>query len=144
MLAQNTFLEWSGNYSLRHDEELPEYVEREFKGYFKCGILAHGFARTYCANCRGDFIVAFSCKKRGVCPSCNTKHMIFITLHLLEEVLPKLPLRQWVLSVPKWLRYHLRTRTSEEQTLKQIELMLDGRIVIKTAALFSLPCLTRE
>ncbi len=33
--------------------------------------------------------------------------MIFITTHLLEEVLPKLPLRQWVLSVPKWLRYHL-------------------------------------
>ena len=51
--------------------------------------------------------LAYSCKKRGVCPSCNTKHMIFITLHLLEEVLPKLPLRQWVLSVPKWRRYHL-------------------------------------
>jgi len=106
-VVQNTILEWSGNYSLRHDEVLPEYVEKEFKDYFKCGILAHGFARAYCSNCSEDFIVAYSCKKRGVCPSCNTKHMIFITMHLLEEVLPKLPLRQWVLSVPKWLRYHL-------------------------------------
>ena len=106
-VVQNTFLDWSGNYSLRHDEVLPEYVEKEYKDYFKCGILAHGFARAYCANCSGDFIVALSCKRRGICPSCNTKHMIFITTHLLEEVLPKLPLRQWVLSVPKWLRYHL-------------------------------------
>ena len=62
-------------------------------------------------------IVTFSCKKRGVCPSCNTKHMIFITMHLLEEVPPKLPLRQWVLSVPKWLRYHL---TNDTQLASQV------------------------
>jgi hypothetical protein len=106
-VVQNNFLEWSGNYSLRHDEVLPGYVEKEFKDYFKCGILAHGFARAYCASCGNDYLVGFSCKRRGVCPSCNTKHMISITTHLLEKVLPKLPLRQWVLSVPKWLRYYL-------------------------------------
>lgn len=107
-VVQNTFLEWSGNYSLRHDEVLPAYVEKEFNDYFKCGILAHGFARAYCASCGSDFIVGFSCKKRGVCPSCNTKHMTSITMHLLEKVLPKLLLRQWGQSVPKWLRYHLK------------------------------------
>lgn len=61
----------------------------------------------YCANCSGDYNVAYSCKKRRVCPSCNTKNMVAITTHLLEEVLPKLSLRQWVLSDPKWLRYQL-------------------------------------
>ncbi len=38
-VVHNTFSEWSGNYSLRHDEVLPEYVEKEFKDYFKCGIF---------------------------------------------------------------------------------------------------------
>ena len=33
-------------------------MEQEFKDYFKCGILDHGFARAYCAHCVGDFIVA--------------------------------------------------------------------------------------
>jgi len=24
---------------------MPEWVERDFRGYLECGILAHGFAR---------------------------------------------------------------------------------------------------
>ncbi len=36
----------------------------------------------------------------------NNRRML-ILIKLIEEVLPKLPLRQWVLTVPKWLRYHL-------------------------------------
>ena len=100
-VVQNIFEEWRGNYSLRHGEVLPHFVEQEFKAYFKCGILAHGLARAYCAHCHADFVVALSCKKRGVCPSCTTKHMISITTHLLENILPKLSQRQWVLSVPK-------------------------------------------
>ena len=107
-VVQNTLEEWLGNYSLRHGKILPDFVEKEFIAYFKCGILAHGFARAYCAHCGADFIVAYSCKKRGVCPSCTTKHMISITTHLLENVLPKLPIRQWVLSVPKWLRAYIK------------------------------------
>ncbi len=34
-------------------------------------------------------------------------NMHSITAHLVENVLPKLPLRQWVLSVPKWIRYFI-------------------------------------
>jgi hypothetical protein len=30
-----------------------------------------------------------------------------VTAHLAEQVFPRLPVRQWVLSVPKRLRYHL-------------------------------------
>lgn len=33
--------------------------------------------------------------------------MIATAMHMVEAILPKLPLRQWVLSVPKWLRYYL-------------------------------------
>jgi hypothetical protein len=49
---------------------VPGYVEREFRRYLECGILAHGFARARCAQCGHDFLIGFSCKGRGVCPSC--------------------------------------------------------------------------
>ncbi len=90
---------------------LPGYVERDFRRYLECGILAHGFARARCAQCGHDFLIAFSCKGRGVCPSCNTRRMVETAAHLTDHVLPPLPLRQWVLSVPKRLRYFLERDT---------------------------------
>jgi Zn-dependent protease with chaperone function len=32
----------------------------------ECGILAHGFARAQCDECQHDFLIAYSCKGRGV------------------------------------------------------------------------------
>ena len=51
---------------------VPSWVERDFRAYLRCGILAHGFARARCAGCGYDFLVAFSCRSRGACPSCAT------------------------------------------------------------------------
>ena len=34
---------------------------------------------------------------RGVCPSCNTRRMVQTAAHLTDHVLPRLPVRQWVL-----------------------------------------------
>ena len=48
---------------------LPGYVVKEFDAYLKCGILAYGFLRIVCKDCSEEKIVAFSCKKRGFCPS---------------------------------------------------------------------------
>ena len=48
---------------------VPSWVERDFRAYLRCGILAHGFARARCSGCGYDFLVAFSCRSRGVCPS---------------------------------------------------------------------------
>jgi DNA-directed RNA polymerase subunit RPC12/RpoP len=87
---------------------VPAHVEREFRRYLECGILAHGFARARCAECGHDFLVAYSCKGRGVCPSCNTRRMAETAAHLVDHVFPRLPVRQWVLSLPKRLRYFLR------------------------------------
>ncbi|MBK6735581.1 MAG: transposase zinc-binding domain-containing protein [bacterium] len=41
---------------------VPLHVAAALRNYLKCGILAHGFARVYCGNCRTDFMVTFSCK----------------------------------------------------------------------------------
>jgi hypothetical protein len=86
-------------------DAIPEYVERDFRQYWGCGILANGFARARCDHCGHDFLVAFSCKGRGVCPSCNTRRMDETAAHLVDHVFPQVPVRQWVLSLPKRLRY---------------------------------------
>ncbi len=39
-----------------------------------------------------------------MCPSCNALRMAEVAAHLPDEVVPHLPVRQWVLSVPKRLR----------------------------------------
>jgi hypothetical protein len=89
------------------DERIAPHAERELRRYLQCGILAYGFARARCGECGHDFLLAFSCKGRGICPSCNTRRMAESAAHLVDHVLPRLPVRQWVLSLPKRLRYHL-------------------------------------
>ncbi len=84
------------------------YVRKAFAKYLECGVFAHGFASARCGDCGHDYFVAFSCKGRGVCPSCNTRRMVETAAHLTDHVLPRLPVRQWVLLVPKRLRYFLQ------------------------------------
>ncbi|HEX8698230.1 MAG TPA: transposase zinc-binding domain-containing protein [Myxococcaceae bacterium] len=54
-------------------------------------MLAHGFARVRCESCKNELLVAFSCKGRGVCPSCNAKRAHVTAVHLVEQVLPHVP-----------------------------------------------------
>jgi hypothetical protein len=85
-------------------EGVADWVEGDFRAYLRCGILAHGFARIRCDHCAAERLVAFSCKGRGVCPSCNARRMVEFAAHLNDHLLPPLPVRQWVLSVPKRIR----------------------------------------
>jgi len=99
----------AGQFDGQGDHHTPApYVEKAFRKYLECGIFAHGFARVRCDDCGDDYLVAFSCKGRGVCPSCNTRRMAEAAAHLTDHVFPRLPVRQWVLSVPKRLRYYLQ------------------------------------
>jgi hypothetical protein len=80
------------------------FVEREIRAYLDCGILANGFLRVYCDDCGCDRLVAFSCKGRGFCPSCGGRRMADTAARLVERVLPEVPIRQWVLTLPYPLR----------------------------------------
>ncbi len=84
---------------------LPDYVRREFDEYLKCGRLEHGFLRVQCESCHAEHLVAFSCKRRGFCPSCGARRMVESAALLVDDVLPQQPMRQWVLSVPFPLRF---------------------------------------
>ena len=66
----------------------PNFVEEEFFKYLDCGILAKGFIRVHCDDCNHDLTVAFSCKKRGFCPSCGGKRMTEAAAHLTDNVFP--------------------------------------------------------
>src|SRR5712691_8269109 len=105
--------------SLADDPEatgLPAYVQREFYDYLPCGILAHGFLRLGCDTCHHELLVPFSCKRRGFCPSCAGRRMAQTAAYLVEQVIPWVPTRQWVVSVPIPLRYW--TASSQDLTAK--------------------------
>ena len=84
--------------------DLPQFVKDEFDAFLECGILAHGFLRLRCGDCGHDKLVAFSCKRRGFCPSCGARRMAQTAAHLVDHVIPHVPVRQWVLSLPIPLR----------------------------------------
>ena len=88
----------AGQFDGQGDHHTPKpYVRQAFRKYLECGIFAHGFARAWCDDCGHDYFVAYSCKGRGVCPSCNTRRMVETAAHLCDHVFPRLPVRQWVL-----------------------------------------------
>jgi transposase-like zinc-binding protein/IstB-like ATP binding protein/putative transposase len=86
---------------------LPPFIEREFREFLTCGVLAHGFVRLRCEGCALERLVPFSWKGRGFCPSCGGRRMTERAAHLLDAVLPWVPVRQWVLTMPYRLRYLL-------------------------------------
>ena len=87
------------------DQPTPRFVEQELGALLRCGVLAHGFLRLHCDDCGHDRLVAFSCKRRGFCPSCGGRRMADTAAHLVDRVLPQVSIRQWVLTLPYPLRY---------------------------------------
>lgn len=83
-----------------YDAPLPKYVRDELRGYLRCGIFEYGFTRARCEACEHDLLVAFSCKARGICPSCAGRRMANTAAHVVDRIIPSVPVRQWVLSLP--------------------------------------------
>ena len=51
-------------------------------------------------DCAQEKLVAFSCKRRGFCPACGARRRVETAAHRVDRVLPRGPVRQWVLSFP--------------------------------------------
>jgi hypothetical protein len=96
--------EWTDEASGR---TLPKFVTEELHGFMSCGILGRGFAHLFCESCGEHHVVAFSCKARAVCPSCLGRRMSAGAANLVDHVLPDVPLRQFVVTVPFPLRFPL-------------------------------------
>ena len=86
---------------------LPHFVSEEVEAFLRCGIPAHGLIVARCRECGWSRAVAFSCQRRGFCPSCIGRRMCDFAARLVTNVLPDVPVRQWVLTVPHRLRPRL-------------------------------------
>jgi hypothetical protein len=96
-----TFLAQTGRLNKR---PLPRYVIQEFEKYLACGDLARGHVKVVCSRCGLARVVPFSCKTRRLCLSCSGRWMADSAARLVDSVLPDVPLRQWVLTLPFDLR----------------------------------------
>jgi hypothetical protein len=118
----------------------PPFVQRQLSSFARCGDPAHGFARIYCPHCRREELLAFSCKVRQLCPCCCARRMNAQAAHLVDHVLPTVPLRQWVLTVPFEIRallafdpklLSLLRRIYVQETLRFFEVQLASTGVLQ-------------
>ena len=113
----------------------PQFVKEEFDAFLECGILAHGFLRLRCGDCGHDKLVAFSCKRRGFCLSCGARRMAQTAAHPVDHVIPNVPVRQWVLSLPIRLRLLLAAQPKLVTPVLQVVHRAITRFLLNQAAL---------
>ena len=87
-----------------HGWETGGVVAKAFKSFLDCGILAHGFLRVVCKDCRDEILVPWSCKTCQLCPSSGSRRSEEFAALLHERVLEAVPWRHVVLTIPKALR----------------------------------------
>jgi len=110
-LVSDHFNEFEQAYSQRYELRFGFWrpsIRDAIDKFLECGDPRHGFARVRCPKCGEQFFVAFSCKQRGCCPSCDQKRALILGYRLQEEVLAVVPHRQWVFTIPKRLRVYFR------------------------------------
>jgi len=100
---------WPARFVRQHGPLRP-VVERVLREFLKCGLLEHGFARLWCSQCRKSVLVAFSCRGRSFCPSCEKKKQLLWAEWLRDEVLLGVAHRHVVLTIPRLLRPLFRRR----------------------------------
>ncbi|MCU0728193.1 MAG: transposase zinc-binding domain-containing protein, partial [Planctomycetes bacterium] len=86
------------------DGPLRTVVTETVTAFLDCGVLRAGFARVCCPECHAEYLLAFSCKGRGLCPSCQAKRAELFAEKLREEILAPLAHRHVVFTIPKALR----------------------------------------
>ena len=80
--------------------------------FLECGVLVHGCAKIECTNpkCTHREALAFSCKRRCLCPSCDGKRAVIFAENLHHEVLLTLPHQHATLTIPKRIRPFFKFR----------------------------------
>jgi hypothetical protein len=94
---------WDERYDREHGFWRP-VVRRVVEQFLDCGDLRCGFARLWRPTCRKDLLLPYSCRRRCFCPSCHQKRALLFAEHIDQEVLGGLPVRQYVVTIPKMLR----------------------------------------
>jgi hypothetical protein len=99
-------------------------VELAVHRYLDCGIFDQGVARIRCPDCRHEFLVAFSCKLRALCPSCHQKRELLWVAWAEQELLEDVPHRQVVFFRPdRGFRHLPRLNSRHLERLFQAEVL---------------------
>jgi hypothetical protein len=109
-VVRDHFDEFLETVSFGDGHGLPSFVEDEFRAFIGCGDLRGGFARFQCRSCGFERLLPLSCKGRALCSACISRRAAERSAHLIDNVIPVVPVRQYVLSLPVQLRYVLAWR----------------------------------
>jgi len=106
-LLEGDFEEYERIHPSRYEPRsgpLRRVVRRDVYAYLACGRPMGGFARIRCPRCHAEHLLAFSCRTRNLCPSCQAKRSALFAAWLVEDVLLDVAHRHVVFTVPKRLR----------------------------------------
>jgi len=125
---------------------VPGQVEEELRGYLEYGILCFGFARALCTGCGQGFVIAARLSRARqpweplAFPSAAWQDGAMDGPPCLW-LAPPVPVRQWVISVPKRLRGFLADRPAAVRALTKIFLAEIERLLVVNAFAESRECL---
>ena len=109
-------------------------VVRSVEEFLSCGRLQGGFARIRCPKCRKEHLLAYSCRTRNFCSSCQAKRAVLFAEKLATEILAPVAHRHWTFSIPRVLRglfererplLGLLSQTAYASILKTFQALLD-------------------
>jgi len=113
-ILKNHFSDFEKRYDDHYADRYGKYriirIKQAVEKFIECGDYSKGIARIKCTNpeCGYEYFRPFSCKSWYLCPSCNQKRLLLFSEHLSENVLLKLPHRQFVFTIPKLLRVYFK------------------------------------
>jgi len=97
------------SYDAKYQEKFGYFrpvISKVIYQYLDCGILHNGFARFKCHDCKHEYLLAFSCKRRHFCSSCHAKRVVQFGEFACLNVLKNVPHRHFVFSIPKIVRIY--------------------------------------
>ena len=85
-------------------EPLRSVVVRSVEEFLSCRRLQGDFARIRCTKCRKEHLLAFSCRTRNFCASCQAKRSVLLAEKLAGQILAPVPHHHWTFCIPRVLR----------------------------------------
>lgn len=112
-------LVWDSKYQQMYGYWRPHVLD-VIQKYLDCGDPHLGFARVKCSGCNTEYLLPFSCKCRGFCPSCHQRRVVEFGEYLHEEILLGIPHRQWYSQSPRDCAH---TSCTTENSLRNLVFM---------------------